>query len=134
MDNDGVALTDILSVNLVDVVKRCTGNGRAGNHNRIKLRHRRKHARSSHLNANLTKYRLFFFRWKLKCYCPTWRTRRKSKLFLIRKGINLNDHAIDIVVKLGALLKRTLAKVMHLLCTYAPRRVGVDAKAAVSKP
>ena len=132
--HNGVALAHVLAAYLVNVVQRGTGNGRARHHDRVELRDRRQHARTPNLNTNLTQDRTLLFRRELVGDGPARRTCGKAEGVLLREGVDLDDHAVDVVVELVAMRQRLLAEVMNGLGIQAALRIEIDGKATVTQP
>ena len=125
VNHDRIADTHVLASDLVDVVQSRTGNRGTRNRHRVELRNRSEHACAPHLHANLAQDGGFFFRRELEGNGPARGARREPKGILRRKGINLHDDAVDVVVELVAMRERVSAKSVHLCRVGAALGVGV---------
>ena len=66
MNDDGIAHTDVLAADLVDVVQRGAGDGGAGDGHRVELRHGGEHAGAANLDADLSQHGGLLFRRELE--------------------------------------------------------------------
>ena len=134
VDDDGVSHAHVLAADLVDVVQGGTRDRRARDHHRVKLRNRRQHARTTHLDANLAQRGVLLLGRKLVGDGPAWCAGRKAKCGLAGKRVDLHHHAVDVIVEVLAMSQRLLAEGMHLGCGMAERGMVVHAEATVTQP
>ena len=133
-DDNGVAHAHVLALDLVFVMKRGPGNGRAGHDHRVQLGHRRKLAGTPHLHGDVAQKRGLFLGRELERDGPPRRARRVAHRFLLREGVHLDHHAVDLVRQLLAPFERAFAERMHRLGRLAQLDVGIDVEAGFAQP
>ena len=132
--HDGIAHAHVLAADLVDVVQGRARDGRAGHQHGVELGHRGKHAGAAHLHTNLAQHGALLLGRELEGDRPAGRTGGKSQGGLVGKRVDLDHHAIDVVVQLFAPGQGIGAKLMDLGRARAAGGVGIHAKAAVAQP
>src|SRR5713101_1811253 len=103
MDDDARAHVDALLVDLGFVVHRHVANGHPADEHRCYVRDRREHARAADVAGDLLDRRLRLFGRVLERDRPTRRPRHEPELELLVETVDLDHHAVDLVVQLVAL-------------------------------
>ena len=134
VNHDGVTHTHVLTADLVDIVKRSSGDGRARHEDGIELGDRRQHTRAPHLNTDLAKHRTLLLRRELEGNRPARSTRRKAQCLLASERVDLDYYAVDVIVEVLAMCQRIGAELVHLMGARATAGVGVDREAAGTEP
>ena len=132
--HDRVAHAHVLAVHLVDIVQRGARDGGAGHRHRVELGHRGEHARAAHLHADLAQNGRLLLGRELERDGPARGTGGKAQLVLLRKGIDLYHHAVDVVIELAAVRQGIGAEGMDLGRGAAGGHVGVDGEPGIAQP
>ena len=134
VDHDRVPHADVLAGDLVHVVQGRARDRGTGDGHGVKLGHRREHARSAHLHANLSQDGALLLRRELERDGPARGARREAERLLGREGVHLHDHAVDVVVQVIAVREGALAVGVDLGGRGATGGVVVHGEAAVAQP
>ena len=134
MDHDGVAHAHILTMHLVDIVEGRAGDSGARNGHRVKLGNRGEHTGAAHLHANLAQHGCLFFRWELKSDGPAWGAGGETQVGLLLEGIDLHDHAIDVVIKIATVCQGIGTKFVYLRRSFTGRDVGIHMEPGIAQP
>ena len=98
-DDDSVADTDVLAMQLINVVQRCITHGNPANEYRFQTSDRRQSAGSPDLEFNGFDQGEFFLRRKLVRDGPARRTRHETQLALQCETVDLVHDAVDVVAE-----------------------------------
>src|SRR5712691_10334036 len=134
MDDDARAHIDALLVDLRLVVHGHVANRHTANHHRVHVRDRGEYARAADIAGDLLNGRLRLFRRVLERDRPARRARDEPELELLIETIDLDHHAVDLVVELVALALPLGVVLEDVVDTGQPAPVLVDAKAHPFEP
>ena len=110
------------------------GDRGAGNGHGVELGDGREHAGAAHLHANIAQDGALLLRRELERDGPARGARREAERLLGGKGVDLHDHAVDVVVEVVAVRKGVLAVGADLGGGGAALEVGIHGEAAVDEP
>ncbi len=104
LDEHRVADLDAEPLDLVFVVQRGAGDRNAADVNRLQMRHRRERSGAAHLDLDPFDHGGLLARRELEGDGPARRLGGPAELALLRDGIHLGHHAVDLVGQLVAAL------------------------------
>src|SRR5579862_2173357 len=115
LEDDGVADPDVLAPDLVEVVERRPGDGRAGDLHRAEMRDGGQRPGPSDVRNDVLEMRLDLLRRELVGDRPAWRPGHDPEPLLVVEAIDLDDDAVGLVRQVVAGLAPALGEGDHAL-------------------
>ena len=132
LDDDRVALADVLAVDVLLVVERRLGDGDAADLDRLGAAPRVERARAPDADVDLEELRLRRHRRPLEGAGPAQPAVERAEALLLVERVDLDDDPVDLVVELDALALPFGALARDVLERFVALRVRVGAKAALA--
>ena len=104
LDDDTIADTDILALNLIFIVKACPGHHHPAHGHRLKHGHRCQGSGASHLDDDIVQHRFHLFGGEFMGDGPARGAAHEAEPLLVVEAVDLINHAVDVIGQGGALL------------------------------
>ena len=134
LDDDDVSLADLLSVDVLLVVERRTGDGDATDLDRLEERPRIERTRATDADVDLQQLRLSGHGRPLECARPARPAVEHAEPALLVERVDLDHDPVDLVVELGPALLPASARLCDVLDRLQPLGEGVRREAAIPQP